>query len=217
MVMDDLPDFLPIFPLEGALLLPRGQLPLNIFEPRYLAMVDEALKTHRLIGMIQPKNASQESSEGHDVPLYDTGCAGRVTGFQETADGRYLITLTGVSRFRVTEELPLRKGFRTVRAHWNSYYADRATTPPEPALCRTNLKKLLRLYFDRQGLECDWSLIDDAPPEKLVNCLSMICPFTPCEKQALLEAPCCDRRAQLLLTILEMDGCPTCDESNKAH
>lgn len=216
MSMDDLPDILPIFPLSGALLLPRGQLPLNIFEPRYLAMVDEALKTDRLIGMIQPKNASQESPEGHDVELYDTGCAGRITGFQETADGRYLITLTGISRFRIVEELPSRRGFRAVRPNWNAYSTDR-TTSSAPELCRVNLKKLLRLYFDRQGLECDWSLIDDAPPEKLVNCLSMICPFTPCEKQALLEAPCCDRRAQLLLTILEMDGCPTCDESGKAH
>lgn len=192
---DVLPDELPIFPLPGVMLLPRGMLPLNIFEPRYLAMVDHALKTHRMIGMIQPK------AEGE--ALYDVGCAGRITAFEETGDGRYLITLTGVSRFRIAEEVAQQNGFRNVKTDVRGFALD-----TEPAGClnlnRPRLTAMLEEYFDLQGLSCEWGKVADAPDERLITCLSMVCPFTPQEKQALLEARTCHDRAGLFMTLLEL-------------
>lgn len=189
-----LPDEIPVFPLPGVLLLPRGVLPLNIFEPRYLAMVDHALKTHRLIGMIQPKD---------DGGIHDVGCAGRITAFEETGDGRYLITLTGVSRFRVAEETAQREGFRNVKTDLRGFALD-----TEPAGCldinRSGLTTLLEEYFDLQGLSCSWERVKDAPDERLITCLSMVCPFSPQEKQALLEAVTCHDRAALFMTLLEL-------------
>ena len=192
---DSLPEELPIFPLTGVLLLPRGQLPLNIFEPRYIAMVDEAMKSHRLIGMMQARE---------DGNLYDVGCAGRITSYHETHDGRYEIVLSGVCRFRIEKELSQKNGFRNIKADWSSYARDL-----EPMACldmdRGKLKELLKNYFKKQDLTCSWDAVDGAGDEKLITSLAMICPFDAKEKQALLEIPCCKERAKLFMTLLEMD------------
>ncbi len=192
---DDLPGELPIFPLSGVLLLPRGQLPLNIFEPRYISMVDESLKSHRLVGMVQTQD---------DGTIYKIGCAGRITSYNETADGRYEIVLTGICRFRIVEELGQYNGFRRVSALWDDYKRD-----IEPMGCldmdRGKLRSLLKNYFEQQGLTCSWDAVDKAADEKLITSLAMICPFDAKEKQALLEAPCCKERARLFMTLLEME------------
>lgn len=194
---DALPKVLPVFPLEGVLLLPCGRLPLNIFEPRYLAMVEAALGTDRLIGMIQPDQGGA---------LYKTGCAGKITEFSETEDGRYLITLSGVSRFHVMEELDGVDGYRRVKPSWLAFEKDLdAQTCSD--LDRDRLKALLQKYFQKQDMDCDWDKIEGAPDGKLITCLSMVCPFDPQEKQALLEAPCCNTRADMFLTMLEMAVC----------
>jgi uncharacterized protein len=195
----DMPDTIPVFPLSGVLLLPRGYLPLNIFEKRYLAMVDDALKADRLIGMIQPKVAD----DGGKGPLFETGCAGKITSFAEMGDGRYEITLTGVCRFRVTQELPAEKPYRRVRADWARF--DKDFTPGDSLdVDRPLLKKMLKDYFELHDLSCDWDAIDGAPDGRLITCLSMICPFDPGEKQALLEADCCRDRAEKFMSLLKM-------------
>lgn len=195
-----LPDLLPIFPLPGVLLLPRGRLPLNIFEPRYLAMTRDALAGGRLIGMIQPLDPVLREE---NPPLYRTGCAGRITSFTETEDGRYLITLTGVSRFRIREELPLLDGYRRVVPDWGAYAGDLAEAV-EPEVDRDRLIRGLRAFFQRHGIAADWEAIAKTPGERLVTSIAMICPFAPSEKQALLEAPDLDERARLLCAIVEM-------------
>jgi len=191
----DLPDEIPVFPLAGVLLLPRGQLPLNIFEPRYLAMVDDALKSHRLIGMIQPRE---------DGSLFTTGCAGKITSFNETDDGRYEITLKGLSRFVIGLELPYaHAGYRRVRANWSDFPKD--TDPVGHLnLDRNRLKDLLRNYFDIEGMDCEWSAMDTVSDDNLITCLSMVCPLDASEKQALLEARCGNTRSELFMTLLEM-------------
>ena len=191
---ETLPEQLPIFPLGGVLLLPRGVLPLNIFEPRYIAMVDQAMRTDRLIGMIQPRE---------DGTLYKVGCAGRISSYHETSDGRYEIVLTGVCRFLMSDELPQVNGYRRVHAIWDDYKDDL-----EPIGCldmdRPKLNSLLKDYFEHNGLTCSWEAVEGASDEKLMTCLAMICPFESHEKQALLEAPCCRERAKLFMTLLEM-------------
>ena len=194
---DRLPAEMPIFPLPSVLLLPRGQLPLNIFEPRYIAMVDAALAAgHRLIGMVQPR----ENGE-----LFQIGCAGRIQSYNETSDGRYEIVLLGVCRFRIEQELAQQSGFRRVMADWSEFKED-----IEPIGCldldRVKLKKLLKNYFHHQGLTCSWDAVDNAPDEKLITSLAMICPFDAKEKQALLEASCCRERGKLFMTLLEMES-----------
>ena len=196
-VFDDLPQTLPIFPLNGVLLLPRGRLPLNIFEPRYLSMVQDALRTDRLIGMIQPCGA------GDPPPVFSTGCAGRITSFTESEDGRYLITLTGVCRFTVEQELETARGYRRIVARWDKFRNDMEKMV-SPDLDRPRLTALLQAYFHKQGLSVDWDTIKDAPDERLTTCLAMICPFEPNEKQALLEAPDLAARAEILLKLLQM-------------
>lgn len=192
---EDLPDDLPIFPLPGVLLLPRGQLPLNIFEPRYLAMVDEALVTrHRLIGMVQPKP---------DGSLYTIGCAGRITTLDETHDGRYLITLTGIARFSIAEERAQKNGFRRVRPVWQAFKED-MIEKDRLDIDRQKLIHLLEEFFDQHGLNCDWDAVKHAPDDRLMTCLAMVCPFEAEEKQALLEAECCNARAKLFMTLLEI-------------
>ncbi len=213
---DDLPGVIPVFPLDGVLLLPRGNLPLNIFEPRYLAMVGDALKSDRMIGMIQPAIAPVGANADGSHALYAVGCAGRITSFSETNDNRYLITLTGVSRFRIRNELPQHNGYRVVEADWAPYAADLEPAAGCIGLDRARLRRLLGSYFDMQGLSCEWKAIDEAPDYKLVTCLSMICPLGPSEKQALLEATCCKARADLLMAMLELAVCgegPDCTTS----
>ena len=191
-----LPETLPVFPLAGVLLLPNGNLPLNIFEKRYLKMVEDAMAGDRLIGMIQPRDEN-------DAALYDVGCAGKITEFRETGDGRYLITLTGICRFRIGEELKAGTPYRQVRAVWEPYKGDL-----EPASCldldRKKLNALLQEYFSTQEMSCDWKAVEDAPEGRLMTCLAMVCPFDPKEKQALLEAPCCKSRARTFMAMLEM-------------
>lgn len=197
-----LPQEIPLFPLNGVLLLPRGELPLNIFEPRYLAMVDDALRGDRMIGMIQPRGADAETA-GDNAPLFGVGCAGRITAFAETGDGRYMITLTGVSRFALGAEMALRAGYRRARVDWSGFAKDQQAAGGVE-LDRVRLKKLLGAYFEQHGIACDWGHVDSAADEKLINCLSMICPFDAAEKQALLEAPCCNARATQFMAMLEL-------------
>lgn len=194
-----LPDILPIFPLTGVLLLPRGRLPLNIFEPRYLAMTRDAMEGERLIGMVQP---CEPPIRAANPAVYPTGCAGLVTSFSETDDGRLLITLSGVSRFRIKEELPLLSGYRRVVAEWNDFADDR--NPDEAGFDRSRLTQGLRNFFTQRQVQADWSAIDQAPGEHLVTSIAMMCPFAPSEKQALLEAHTLDERARLLTALIEM-------------
>lgn len=197
-----LPDRIAIFPLTGVLLLPRGDLPLNVFEPRYLNMVEDALGADRMIGMIQP---TVHESEADNPPVYRTGCAGRIVRFEETDDGRFLISLRGVSRFDVARELPLCRGYRPVTPDW-SPYRDDLEAVRAGAIDRGRLLGGLRDYFDAQGIAADWSAIEESPDERLVTCLAMICPFAPPEKQALLEAPTLAERAAVLIALVEMNA-----------
>jgi Lon protease-like protein len=198
---DELPERLPVFPLTGVLLLPRGRLPLNVFEPRYLAMTKDALGAARMIGMIQPLEGCGDAGE---PPLYRTGCAGRIIQFSETEDGRFLITLEGVARFDVVEELP-KDGrlYRRVAPDWRPYRGD-LDEPPEPALDRARLVAALKPFFERHGLTADFAAIGTSPADRLVSTLSMVCPLLPREKQALLEAADTAMRAQLLTGLIEM-------------
>ncbi len=194
-------EILPIFPLAGVLLLPRGQLPLNIFEPRYLAMTRDALSGDRLIGMVQPSDPHQPAAG--NPPVYPTGCAGRITSFSETEDGRFLITLTGLCRFRIREELPLSSGYRRVVPRWDEYARD-LRSEREPGFDRERLIRGLRAYFDRHQIKAEWDSISSVPGERLITSIAMVCPFEPSEKQALLEASDLAARAQLLTAIVEM-------------
>jgi len=200
----DLPALIPVFPLDGALLLPRGQLPLNIFEPRYLAMVEDALAAGRAFGMIQPDEHRPSAVAG--PALYSIGCLGRVCSFSETDDGRFLVTLAGVSRFAVAEELQPRRGYRRVRADFARFLADRAPIQPDPRLDRPALLAALRRYFDRHGFDANWEAVEQMADDALVMTLSMVCPFAVPEKQALLEAPTPVERAQVLLALLQIDA-----------
>jgi len=195
-----LPDVLPIFPLVGVLLLPRARLPLNIFEPRYLAMTRDALGGERLIGMIQP---GDPTTGGMNPPVYPVGCAGRITQFSETDDGRFLITLTGVSRFRIVEELPLLSGYRRVIPDWKRFEADREIADT-PQFDRARLVRGLKTFFGQRQLSADWNAIEKAPAEQLIASIAMACPFAPSEKQALLEAADLEQRATLLTGLVEM-------------
>ncbi|MBP9184512.1 MAG: LON peptidase substrate-binding domain-containing protein [Fuscovulum sp.] len=195
----DLPETLAVFPLPGALLLPRGRLPLHIFEPRYLAMIEDCLKTPaRLIGMIQPR----ETPAG-EPRLHSIGCAGRLTAFSETEDGRYMITLSGVSRFRILEELQGFTPYRRMRVDWSPFPRDLGPAETDPGLDRAALFALLARFFDDQGLSTDWDSLKEADSEHLVNALSMLLPLPPEDKQALLEAPSLTTRRETLVTLIE--------------
>ena len=203
----DLPVAIPVFPLGGALLFPRAVLPLNIFEPRYLSMVDAALVGHRIIGMIQPAGiiSPVPPGEADNPDLAEVGCAGRITGLQETEDGRYLIALTGITRFRVKEEIKQGTPYRIVRADWEAFAGD---LNPKAALeesVRSRLVSALHSYLERSGLKADWSAVEEAPVDTLINSLSAGCPFTNPEKQALLEARTLEERCSALITLLMME------------
>ena len=211
---EDLPETIPIFPLVNVLLLPCGNLPLNIFEPRYLAMVEDAMASNRIIGMVQPQDKTVRTVTD-ETPVFATGCAGRITEFSDTGDGRYLITLSGICRFSIREELGTNRGYRRIKACWQSYKNDLQARSCLD-MDREKLKTLLRKYFENEGMECDWQAVDNAPDGKLITCLSMVCPFEAQEKQALLEAACCDARAKLFMTMLEMAACGNKD-CNSRH
>ena len=212
-IASSLPGRFPVFPLRGAMLLPGGNLPLNIFEPRYLQMVRDAMQTDRVIGMIQPKG---EAADGIAPDLYRTGCAGRITNFSETNDGRFLITLTGLCRFDVASELEVATPYRQVVADFDRWRQDLQPTPP-PGELKGKLSGVLRVYFDRHGIEADWSAIENAPLAGLVTSLCMICPFEPEEKQALLEAGDSGRQARLLIALMEMEALAEAGGSSVRH
>jgi len=199
--IEDLPRVIPIFPLPGVLLLPRGRLPLNIFEPRYLEMTQDAMASHRMIGMIQPADPGARL----DAPeVYAVGCAGRITSFQETPDNRFLITLTGVCRFAIVRELEQDDLlYRRVSADYSRFAGDLAEPPPL-AVDRARMLPALRSYFDHHGLSADWDAIEGADDEALVICLAMACPFEPGEKQALLECRGEGERVDMMQALFEM-------------
>ena len=199
----DCPEAIPLFPLGGALLLPRGQMPLNIFEPRYLAMIDDALRAERVIGIIQPEPETGRQPE--IPPLLKVGCLGRITQFSETGDGRYIITLTGISRFRLLEELVVTTPYRQGRVGYDAFAADFVARTGEEEVDRKGLLKALRDFAKANDLKIDWKGVNEAPNEALVNALSMMCPFGPREKQALLEASTLKDRAEVLVAITEIE------------
>lgn len=198
----DLPEEFAVFPLPGALLLPRGKLPLNIFEARYLALTEDSLAAGRLFGMIQPDSSLPDGPSG--PALFRVGCLGRLSSFAETEDGRYLVTLTGMVRFRVTEEVAMRRGYRRVRGDFSDWMIDLDPAPHPVGVARDALLAALRAYFSVQGFEANWEAIGQMPDEALVSTLCMACPFDPSEKQALLEALTPTRRAEALLALLRM-------------
>jgi hypothetical protein len=207
---DTLPATLPIFPLPGALLLPGGKLPLQIFEPRYLMMTRDALASDRLIGMIQPRDQDSESQSlvSHTAALYPVGCAGRITSFSETDDGRFLITLTGVCRFAITREIPTVGGYRRVVPDFDRFRADLA--PDEsPVVDRRRLLNALQAYFANQQISIDLGAIGEIPDDKLITSLAMVCPFDAKEKQALLESADLAERSRVMTALLELGLFPT--------
>ena len=194
----DLPINIPVFPLPGAVVLPRAHLPLQIFEPRYLAMLDDVLKTsHRLIGMVQPLPQATESD------LHHIGCAGRLTQFSETDDGRYMITLTGISRFRITREATGFSPYMRCDVNWSAFSSDLEGPEQDPQLDRSAFLTLLRRYFDKQGLSTDWDDLEQAEAEIIINALAMMCPFSPEDKQALLEAETLINRREIMEALME--------------
>ena len=197
----DLPQVIPVFPLGGVLLLPHAQLPLNIFEPRYLNMVDDAMAAERLIGMIQPAGGDAARPS-----LTAVGCLGRITSFAETSDGRYLITLTGLCRFRMAGELSSRLPYRQVRAAYAGFEADLQPLVDDDGFDRLRFLGALRAYLERHGLEVDWDTAKEAPAEALVNSLAMALPFASAERQALLEAAGFADRRDTLVTLMEIDA-----------
>ncbi|HEY5347348.1 MAG TPA: LON peptidase substrate-binding domain-containing protein [Rhizomicrobium sp.] len=200
--LGDLPATLPVFPLTGILLLPRGALPLNIFEPRYLALVDAALAGNRLIGIIQP---TEHEDKILKPALSTTGCAGRIVSYRETEDNRYLITVAGICRFHVAAELRGATPFRQVEADFAPYAGD-LVGADETGFPREQLLDALKDYLSRREMKADWRSVMTAPAETLVNALAMMCPFEPAEKQALLEAPSWIERVSTLVALLEMAG-----------
>lgn len=198
----DLPGIIPVFPLPEALLLPRAEMPLNIFEPRYVDMVDCALSGRRVIGMVQPDQNAAASA--HGPGLCAIGCAGRITSFAETGDGRYMITLTGISRFRIVEEIDAGSTFRQCRVTAMPFVDDFATAPAEETVDRDAVLRAFRDYLSANNLEADWDSVGRASNETLVNTLAMMAPFGAAEKQALLEAPDLRTRAETLVAITEM-------------
>lgn len=203
----------PVFPLSGAVLLPNGYLPLNIFEPRYIAMIDDAMKESRIIGMIQP-HCNAES--GKCKELYDTGCLGKITSFHETEHGHYLITLTGLTRFKVKEETPCQRGYRKMLIDTTEFMDD-CVEKPHGELDWSGLHKKLQHYFDMADLDIDMEVLAASPKAKMLSVLSMVCPFSPSEKQALLEANSCAERFALFTKIVDIAIQTECNNQSVKH
>ena len=199
---EDVPAIIPVFPLPAALLLPRAEMPLNIFEPRYLAMVDAALAGGRVIGMIQPDEQATPCARGES--LCTVGCAGRITSFAETGDSRYMITLTGIARFQILEEIVAPTAFRQCRVTTSPFLVDFGGCPRDAFIDRPSVLATFRAYLDAHNLDTDWDSVNSASNETLINALAMMAPFGPAEKQALLEAPDLKSRADTLIAITEM-------------
>lgn len=203
----DLPPRIPVFPLRGAILLPRATLPLNVFEPRYLAMLDDVLSGTRVLGVIQPDNNDDpsESPEGKESGLRRVGCAGRVTAYQEQDDGRLLITLTGIARYTILDEALTAKPYRIASVSYDKFASDFDIGRGEDQVDRVNLIRVLRAYLEQNRLKADWSSIERASSEFLINALCVMSPYGPEEKQALLEAEDLKRRAEVLIALAEME------------
>lgn len=199
--LSDLPDTLPVFPLPGAILFPRWQLPLNIFEPRYLNMIDDAMAGDRLIGMVQSFGGDRERPA-----LAKVGCIGRISTYSETDDGRYMITLNGIIRFRIDSELDLSTPYRQVKANYGEYIGDLTEPDLSDMPPRLRLETALQIYTDANGFDADWDAVEDAPQETLINALCAGCPFRPIEKQALIEAADLKARCETLIALLSMDA-----------
>lgn len=195
---EKLPGSIPVFPLPGAILLPRAHLPLQIFEPRYVAMVRDVMDSHKMIGMIQPRG----SRRGPKPPLFSVGCAGKIDHIEETDDGRYLITLAGISRFRVLSEIKVKTPYRQVEADYEPFKQDREPAHVLPPALRTRLLARLETHLREHGLRADWDAIRNAEDEMLVNAICMLCPFDQTDKQALLETETLTDRAQALILLM---------------
>jgi uncharacterized protein len=191
-----LPDVIPIFPLGGAVLLPRAQLPLNIFEPRYVAMTRDVMATHRIIGMVQPTNG------GARPAVYPVGCAGRISAAEDSQDGRIMLTLSGLKRFHIVEELATTTPYRQVRIDYTGFEHDDSDAHVLIGDTRIHLLDRMHDYLKALGLDADWTAIEKANDDMLVSALTMLCPFENAEKQALLEAPKVQDRAQVLMTLM---------------
>lgn len=200
----DLPLRVRLFPLSGAILLPRAVMPLNIFEPRYLEMVRDAMATDQMIALVQPRDDDEPPS------LYDIGAVGRITQYNETGDGRFLIALTGMARFRLVQELPATTSYRQAEVDYTPYASDWSPADPLAATARADLESTLKIYLEAQGLSADWDAVKSADDESLVNTLSVVCPFTTAERQALLQALSLPDRASTLATLMAFaQGAPT--------
>lgn len=199
--LEDFPSVLPIFPLSGVLLLPHGKLPLNIFEPRYLQMIEDSMSSHRMIGMVQPINSKDID---HIPRTYPTGCLGKITSFSEVEDNRYYITLTGIVRFKIINEMPFRDLlYRQVNVSYTDFQSD-LLKPSEIGLNREILLPALKNFFKMRGLSANWDVINQSNDSELLVSLAMICPFSSTEKQALLECSNSETRSEMLLTLIEM-------------
>ncbi len=198
--LDELPAILPVFPLSGALLLTTGQLPLNVFEPRYLDMVRDAMEGHRVIGIIQPQDPNDQSAEPR---LYSVGCAGKICEFGEAENGNYSITLEGLCRFKTLEELDRVTKYRQIKVDYSPFQLDLSPVAGE-AVNRASLQNVLNHFLEFEDEEDDWEALNNLADDNLVNSLSMICPFSPAEKQALLEAKDVFARSELLISLLTM-------------
>lgn len=198
----EIPEVIPVFPLPRALLLPRAELPLNIFEPRYLQMIEDVIIGDRVIGMIQPNEPEEAASK--IPPLYAVGCVGRLTNFSESGDGRYQVVLTGIARFRVVDELAVTTPYRQCKVDYRLFAEDLVQGHGEDEVDRESLLKTLANYLAANSIDADWSGITQAPTEALVNGLCLMAPFGAREKQALLEAPDLKTRSELLVAATEI-------------
>jgi uncharacterized protein len=201
----DIPASLPVFPLQGCILLPRSNLPLNIFEPRYLSLIDDVLAGDRLMGIVQPLATEEESPQSKGHPLRQTGCAGRLSAFSETDDGRLLITLTGICRFDITGETRTSKPYRICDVNYAPYKKDLVRGYGQNAVDWPKFLEVLKTYLEARKLSADWDSIQRSPTELLINTLAMISPYGPEEKQALLEAPDLKTRSEVLMALAEME------------
>lgn len=206
---EQLPDTLPIFPLAGVVVMPDSELPLNIFEPRYLNMVDDALRSHRMFGMIQP----DPSRDGEPPPVYRTGCAGRITSFSETADGRIELVLTGICRFDAVEELATTRGYRLVKPGWSRFASDLSEKPGTVMDESHRFFAVLRRYFDANGLQTDWEKLRQLPAHRMTDMLTTLLPLEPAAKQVVLETVDPAARARTLLATLELAVTPDAGQS----
>ena len=202
--MKELPNVIPLFPLNKVLLLPRAKLPLNLFENRYLHMLDYALSNRKIIGMIQPKDKGTKDSDTKNPGLYQIGCAGRITAFSETNDNRYELILKGVCRFRVKKERKVINGFRSAEVSWKEYEVDYNPHSLKSLKKRKDFESLLKIFLSKISINADWEMVETTDDEDLVNMISMCCPFDVSEKQALLEAKTLDDRLEVLTSLMQM-------------